>query len=301
MAQMEKVKDDPVTTLSKFLVQREKKISTMLAGSIPQQHFVQVAMNLFAGNKKLRECTMQSVLLGIYSAATLGLSLDPSLKESYLVPFKGKATFIIGYKGLENLCIRSGIVDDIYSRVVCEDDHFEWEEGLEPKLIHRPSVKGATGKLIGAYAVATLSNGRKRFKYVPAAEIIAFHMKRSASVRAGVQSPWDTDTPAMYCKTAIRMLASELPRARSDIRLAKALSLEEEQERADLLPGDCPISLEGVDGDSDGRVFEVTAEDVTEDDQPESKPKSVAATVASAVSTRAQAESADDIADGKKK
>ena len=36
------------------------------------------------------------------------LSVDPNLGQAYLVPFKNKATLIVGYKGLYDMAIRTG-------------------------------------------------------------------------------------------------------------------------------------------------------------------------------------------------
>ena len=82
------------------------------------------------------------------------LGLEPGLLgHCYILPYKREATFIIGYKGMIDLARRSGHIQSIYAHAVHENDEFEYELGLHPKLEHKPS-HGDRGAFIGAYAVA---------------------------------------------------------------------------------------------------------------------------------------------------
>ena len=49
--------------------------------------------------------------------------------------------FQLGYKGLIDLVYRSEEVTDIQAHEVYENDEFEYELGLDPKLKHIPALK----------------------------------------------------------------------------------------------------------------------------------------------------------------
>ncbi len=70
--------------------------------------YVQSAILAVANNEALQKCTPQSIFASALRAATVQLLCEPSLGQAYLVPFKDKATFLIGYKGLYQLALRTG-------------------------------------------------------------------------------------------------------------------------------------------------------------------------------------------------
>lgn len=78
--------------------------------------------------------------------------------------------FIIGYKGMIDLVRRSGHIQSIYAHAVYENDEFEYELGLHPKLTHKPSF-GDRGKFIGAYAVAHFKDGGYQIEFMLESEI----------------------------------------------------------------------------------------------------------------------------------
>ncbi|MED0762673.1 recombinase RecT, partial [Aneurinibacillus thermoaerophilus] len=71
----------------------------------------------------------------------------------YIIPYGREAQFIIGYKGMIDLARRSGQIEQIYAHAVYEADHFEYELGLHPKLVHKPAT-GRRGAIQYVYAVA---------------------------------------------------------------------------------------------------------------------------------------------------
>src|SRR5690242_1893285 len=59
-----------------------------------------------ADSKSLQECSPVSAYTSALRGATLRLSVDPRTGQAYLVPFKRRATLIVGYKGLQDMAIR---------------------------------------------------------------------------------------------------------------------------------------------------------------------------------------------------
>ena len=64
-----------------------------------------------ANNQDLAACTPASVYIAALRAATLRLSVDPSLGEAYLIPFNTKngkqAALVVGYQGIYKMAIRT--------------------------------------------------------------------------------------------------------------------------------------------------------------------------------------------------
>ena len=167
----------------------------------------------------IRGCEQNSILIAALNVAKLGLIPDPQIGHVYLVPFKGKATVIIGYKGFIELARRAGGIMEA-CELVYEGDEFEFGVHDGKRIFNwKPHwiVKKEKGNLLGGFTIL-LYNGERICRFIPK-RIIDERRSRSASVRSGKQSPWDTDGEAMELKTIIRAsssfwtLSTELQRA----------------------------------------------------------------------------------------
>lgn len=174
---------------------------------------VKVAYAAVQANPGLARCSIQSLVRSVAEAAQLGFSVDSSLGHAYLVPYKGAAKMIVGYRGFEQLAYRSGLVKRIHADVVFQFDEFEYVEGSETVFRHRrPALGEPRGEVVGAYATATLDpNVAPLIAVLDLEELHARRSKSASWKRKPVDSPWTTDPVAMYRKTAIRALASRLP------------------------------------------------------------------------------------------
>jgi len=160
-------------------------------------------------NPELWDCDPGSMLLAVAEALSLGLKLDAISGEAYPVPYAKKVTMIPGYRGLQNIAYATGLVKAIEARAVYSGDTFDWEEGTNPKLVHKPTLSDTPGVIVATYARATLADGTTIFRVCPKREIEATKA-RSAAAKSG-RSPWNTDYDAMACKTAVRRLFKALP------------------------------------------------------------------------------------------
>lgn len=76
--------------------------------------YIQSALLCITDNPKLLECTPQSLVKSVLRSATLGLSLDPALRQAFIIPRWNKqlnsqvAYFQPHYNGLYNLASRTG-------------------------------------------------------------------------------------------------------------------------------------------------------------------------------------------------
>jgi len=251
-------------TIQKWL--NSTKMQEFIRNSLPSmadpKRVMQVYYNVVSARPELQDCTAQSLLKVIIGGAQLGLSFDPNLKQAYIVPYGKEAQLQLGYKGLEKLAINSGACKRARSFSVHENDFFEYEEGASPRLVHRPALKDR-GKTVGAYAVASMTDGTVEFKFMNLSEINE-HRDRSKAKNNG---PWKTDTSAMERKTVLRVLLNSLP---LDEQAARGVGLDEASE-------------------TDSPQFNITTADeildaeTIEEEEPKNSPKTKTETVKDAL------------------
>lgn len=182
-------------------------IQASAAAGVDPDRLKLVALTAFTRNPSLLECEPVSVARAIVEAGQLGLEPTGLLGGAYLVPRGGQATLLVGYRGLVILAKRSGEVQRVEARVVRAKDAFEYEYGLEPRLVHRPSRDDDPGDLSHAYAVIVYRSGERQFDVMTKAEIEAIR-GRSSAARSG---PWVTDYFEMCKKTVLRRLMKLAP------------------------------------------------------------------------------------------
>lgn len=189
-----------------LIARMEPQLERALPKQVGVERFTRTVLTELERTPKLYECEPKSLLGAMMLAAQLGLEPGP-LGQVYFVPFKNRATFIIGYRGMIALAFRSGLLRDIEARAVRQGDHFVYQYGTRPLLDFRPSVD--RGSVEAYYGLARFKTKGQHFEVMTPAEIEE-RRKRSAAARSG-SSPWDTDYEAMALKTVVRKMAPYLP------------------------------------------------------------------------------------------
>lgn len=217
--------DTPKLTMRDWIYKSEKQIARALPSAITAERFARMAMTAVTLNPDLGECTPQSFIGAMLQAAQLGLEPNTTLGQAYLIPYNRRtdrglikeAQFQIGYRGMIELAHRSGEFQTIEAHVVYENDVFEYELGLEPKLKHKPAMINR-GEPVWVYAVYRLKSGGYGFEVMSKADIDE-HRKKYSKART---SPWDSAWEGMAKKTVIKQalkyapLKSEFVRAIND-------------------------------------------------------------------------------------
>ncbi len=198
--------------LAAYLEEKARYMNAALPKHLTPERLARVALTAISSNPRLLECTRESLALALIEAGQLGLEPNGVMGQAYLVPyFNGKtkkyeAQFQVGYRGLIDLARRSGEVAKIEARVVREGDHFEYEYGLTPKLVHRPDPSG-NGEITHVYAIAWLRDADPIFEVMTRDQVEAIR-RRSKAADSG---PWVTDYEAMARKTVVKRLCKYLP------------------------------------------------------------------------------------------
>lgn len=158
--------------------------------------FLSSLLTLVNNNKLLMTADPRSILAAAATAASLDLPINPSLGKAWIVPYKGAASFQIGYKGLISLAQRSGKMKFITMTPVCEGEIRDWNRFTET---YTPGEK-ESDKIVGYFASFELLNGFKKSAYWTKDEVIVHARRFSKAFNSG---PWQTDFDAMACKTVL--------------------------------------------------------------------------------------------------
>ena len=177
---------------------------------------IDFAAQAMMANPCLIECAAQhpdDLVNALKNVALTGSTLNPVLKQGYLVPFKGKISFMPSYMGLVDVLNRSGLVRKVEAHPVFEGDTFAVGYGSDEFLRHVPNPWGVRDKdhLQGCYYYLVLTDGTAIWDTMSKAEIEEVR-KRSPSVSKGKSSPWDTDYIEMAKKTLIRRAFKAVPK-----------------------------------------------------------------------------------------
>ncbi|SFI76485.1 recombinase RecT [Nitrosomonas sp. Nm34] len=206
-------KPKTIGDLSKFLADRMGQIKSVVASNLTPEKMCRVALNELRNNEYLAKLAIQnpaSFVNAIVQASHLGLEIGGVLGQAYLVPYKNEIKMIPGYRGLISMARRSGEISSINAEIVYENDEFDLELGIQTKVKHKPKLNGDRGKPMIAYMVAHFKSGGSHFEWMTIDEVMKIK-NRSASVKSGRSSPWDTDESEMIKKTVIRRGWKYLP------------------------------------------------------------------------------------------
>lgn len=204
-------------TMKDYINAYSGEIAKALPSVMTAERFSRMAMTAVTKTPKLAECTPASFIGALLTAAQLGLEPNTPLGQAYLIPYRNSRSqttecqFQIGYKGMIDLCNRSGEIKNIEAHIVYENDEFEFEYGLDSKLKHKPAMSDK-GSPIWVYALYRLNNGGYGFEVMSVEECISHGKKYSKSFD---NSPWKAAPEEMMKKTVLKKVLKYAP-VRSD-------------------------------------------------------------------------------------
>ena len=187
------------------------RFDELLGKRAPQ--FISSIVSLVNADTNMQAAFYQSpmsVIQAALKAATFDLPIDQNLGYAYIVPFKNKgvatATFIIGWKGMHQLALRTGAYKTInvvdvrkgelksYNRLT-EEVEIEFEED---------DAKRETLEIVGYVGYYRLVNGAEKTIYMTVKQIENHEKKFRKGDYMG--KGWRDDWDAMARKTVYRKL-----------------------------------------------------------------------------------------------
>ena len=169
--------------------------------------FTSALLNIYNANSQMQNCDARSILGAAGLAATLNLSITPSLGQAYIVPFRGQAQFQVGVRGLIQLAHRTGKYVALHAGKVYEGQI----KGFNPITGEAELGEKISDTVVGYVAYMRLTNGFEKTLYMTVGEIEAHAEKYSQSYgydkRSNKKSsPWSTNFEAMASKTVLKKL-----------------------------------------------------------------------------------------------
>jgi len=221
-----------------------------------EKGFISSIVSAVATNPKLAECEHKSVLSAALLGASLNLQMSPTLGQFYFIPFEDKkqsrelgrkvmlAQFILGYKGLLQLAIRSGFYKRINVLAIKEGEFISYNpltEDFQAKMITDDSER-EKAETIGYYAMFEYLNGFTKSLYWSKKKMEghadkyskAFNLADFAKLKAGkinqedmwkFSSFWYQDFDGMGLKTMLRQILSKW--GILSVELQKAIETDE--------------------------------------------------------------------------
>jgi len=171
--------------------------------------FAASVIDLYNTDTYLQQCDPQEVFGECLKAVSLKLPINKQLGFAYIVPYKknGKPTpqFQIGYKGLIQLAMRTGVYKHINADVVYEGEFKSYD-----KLTGALDISGeaTSDKVVGYFAYIETINGFSKALYWTKEQVIKHASRYSKSYASG-SDIWKNNFDEMAIKTVVRNLISK--------------------------------------------------------------------------------------------
>lgn len=220
--------------------------------------FAASILDLYNSDKYLQQCNPKQVFGECLKAVSLKLPINKQLGFAYIVPFKGIPQFQIGYKGLIQLCMRTGQYKHINAGEVYEGEY----KGFN-KLTGELDISGerTSDTVVGYFAYMETLNGFSHSVYSTKEEVQKHAQKYSKSYNSN-SSAWKTDFDKMAVKTVLRNLLSHY--GYMSVEMMNAMTAEQPIETDTLSENtDNTVNSEVIDVEYTESNDEVASDDIS--------------------------------------
>ena len=235
------------------------RFNELLGKRAPQ--FVSALVSMVNADQDLQQAFYEAPMTVIQSAlkaATFDLPIDQNLGYAYIVPFNNKkkmpdgstrkvkeATFILGWKGMHQLALRTGAYKAINVVDVREGELVRFNRLSEEIELNFMEDEAEREKLpvIGYVGYYRLVNGFEKTIYMSRGQIEAHERKNRKGEYMG--KGWRDDWDAMARKTVYRRLIGKWGVMSIDYQSNQAGAMLAQQMEAEYGPGDY-TDLSGV-------------------------------------------------------
>ncbi len=210
---------NPVAELSTFMSRLKGQMTLALPKHMNADRMTRLALTAFSTNPDLQLCTHESIAGSIMVAAQMGL--EPGVNgQGYLIPYKGRCTFVPGWKGIVDIANRSGR-SSVWTGAVFVGDEFDYAMGDRPFITHKPGRSlGNADDLLYVYAVGRVRDSEWPIIEVWSMEKVWAHRDQYNKVG---KRHYSFENPEMYArKVPLLQVLKYMP---SSIELAVALDV----------------------------------------------------------------------------
>jgi recombination protein RecT len=193
-----------------------RRFDELLGQRTPQ--FIGSLVSLLNASEQLQEAWRQApitVIQAALKAATFDLPIDSGMGYAYIVPFRNKkpdgskvmeASFIMGYRGMQQLAMRTGAYQKINVIDVRAGEVVGFDRLTEDIRIDFIADDDARERapIAGYVGYFRLTNGMEKTIYMTLEQIDAHEKKHRKGERRS--KGWNDDYEAMCAKTVMRRL-----------------------------------------------------------------------------------------------
>lgn len=167
----------------------------------------------------LEICTRESIANSLLDMVVQGLT--PMKKQCYFIAYGTKLQMQRSYFGDIALAKNVSNVENVVAQAIYKGDDFKYsidpETGIKKVVSHQQLLENVGGDVIGAYAIATLENGKS---YVEIMNIKQIHAAWNQGTMKGGSPAHKNFSDEMACKTVTRRLCKRFINSSDDGYLA---------------------------------------------------------------------------------
>lgn len=219
-----------LTPMESTVLSYEQSFNAVNAYKLNFKKEATFALQILKANNFLREKAQNnpdSLQNAITNIAAIGISLNPAVKEAYLVPRGNMVCLDISYIGLVKLATDTGAIEWVQAEIVKANDTFEYQ-GVGRAPLHKMNPFSDRGETVGVYCVAKLSTGECLSTIMSKAECDSIRDKSSQAAQKG---PWKDFYEEMLKKTVIKRASKLWPKSE---RVQQAVEVINEHEGIDF-------------------------------------------------------------------
>jgi recombination protein RecT len=194
---------------------RMPEIAGILPDGMKPERFRKVVVQAMLRTPGLWDCTPLSIITAITEAAEVGIEPTGVLGKGWLIPYKGEAKFIPGWRGFVDLLWRA---DKILLTVdaVRVGDEFSYRRGTDAFLHHTPDLsdserEASDDNITATYVLASFPDGREDFEVMSRVALERIRAAALAKARDPKKAIWNLHPGEMMKKTPVRRIAKRLP------------------------------------------------------------------------------------------
>lgn len=220
--------------------------------------FTASVLDLYSSDTFLQKCDAGAVFAECMKAASLKLPINKQLGFAYVIPFRNsrkggmyEPQFQLGYKGMLQLCMRTGAYKYINCGAV-----YEGELVKVDKLTGEVDLNGTkTGdNIVGYFAYMETINGFRKTLYWTKDEVIRHANRYSKSYQQG-SAIWKDNFEEMAQKTVLRNLLSHY--GVMSVEMVEAMSAENAEYADQRITGeDKPVTVDFEINEATGEVVD---------------------------------------------
>ena len=214
----------------------------------------------------LESCSQASIANSLMDMATLGL--NASKKQGYFIAYGGKCQFQKSYFGNITLARRNGL-KTINAEIIYDGDTFKYhiENGMKVIDVHEQEFMNIDNdKILGAYAVAVMDDGRKVVEVMNINQIKKAWNQRMGGLKEDASSTHMKFKDQMAKKTVINRLCKLIGNTSTDGNISEISDRLDEVADVDMVAEDVAYEIENNANQVD---FEDVIEPQSEQETPD--------------------------------